>query len=188
MRLAPLVALLLAAPLAAQVPSPEQQIAGAVSAAPESARPGATVHGWTNYHRPTVLRQGTGDMVCLADDPADTQWHVACYHKDLEPFMSRGRELTQAGRSRGEIDSIRLAEIQAGTLKFPDGPRALYNLYAPADSVDQTTGLPRNPGRLDIVYLPYATPESTGLPARPQEGRTWLMYPGKPWAHVMIMR
>jgi len=175
-------------PLSAQVPAAEIQIAGAVSAAPDFLRANATVLGYSNYHRPALLRQGGNEMICLADDPSETRWHVACYHKDLDPFMARGRELDAAGMSRSEIDSARLAEVQAGTLKMPDGPRMLYNLYAPADSVDAATGLARGPAALFVVYIPYATPESTGLSARPGGGLPWLMYPGKPWAHVMISK
>jgi hypothetical protein len=135
-----------------------------------------------------VLRAGTNEMICLADDPSETRWQVSCYHKDLEPFMRRGRELKDNGISRGAEDSVRQAEIQAGTLKMPDGPRMLYNLYAPADSVDQTTGLAHSPAGLQVVYIPYATPETTGLSARPGGGLPWLMYPGKPWAHIMISK
>jgi hypothetical protein len=172
------VALLLVSPLAAQVAAPDIQIAGAVSAAPEGLRGAATVIGYRNYHRM---------MICLADDPSAGSWHVACYHKDLEPFMARGRELEAAGMDRSAIDSIRLAEIKSGVLRMPDGPRMLYNLFAPADSVDASAGTARGPTRLQVVYIPYATPESTGLPARPADGLPWLMYPGKPWAHIMIM-
>jgi hypothetical protein len=179
---------ILAAPLAAQVPAADLQIAGAVSAAPEALRAGARVLGYRNYHRLEVLREGTNEMVCLADDPSESQWHVACYHKDLDPFMARGRELTAAGLGRGEVDSARLAEIQAGTLKMPDGPRALFNLYAPGDSVDAATGLAHNPASLQVVYVPYATTETTGLPTKPGDGLPWLMFPGKPWAHIMIMK
>ncbi len=172
----------------AQVPSPTAQIAGATSAAPESMRAGAAVLGYTGARTLELLRPGTNELICLADDPAEPRWQVSCYHKDLEPFMKRGRELKAAGVARGAEDSVRLAEITAGTLKMPDGPRVLYNLYAPADSVDNTTGLPRHPAAMQVVYIPYATPESTGLPDRPGSGLPWLMFPGKPWAHVMIMK
>jgi len=182
------VGLALGRTAAAQVPAPEIQIAGAVSAAPEALRSGAGVWGYRNYHKLEILRPATNEMVCIADDPSAASWHVACYHKDLEPFMRRGRELSEAGISRGAEDSVRSAEIQAGTLKMPDGPRMLYNLYAPADSVDASTGLARSPAGLQVIYVPYATPETTGLPARPGGGLPWLMYPGKPWAHIMIMR
>ncbi|HWA56178.1 MAG TPA: hypothetical protein VG692_02935 [Gemmatimonadales bacterium] len=171
----------------AQVPSAQAQIAGATSAAPETMRAGAAVLGYTSDRKLELLRPGTNDLICLADDPTDTRWQVSCYHKDLEPFMKRGRELKAAGVARGAEDSVRLAEIQAGKLKMPDGPRALFNLYAPMDSVDAATGLARHPTSMQVVYMPYATPESTGLPAAPGAGLPWLMYPGKPWAHVMIM-
>lgn len=174
--------------LAAQVPAPDIQIAGAVSAAPEAMRAGAAVLGYTNYHKLALLRPGSNEMICLADDPAEPRWQVSCYHQDLEPFMRRGRELKAAGVSRGAEDSVRLVEIQAGTLKMPDGPRMLYNLYAPADSVDATTGLAHSPAGLQVIYVPYATPESTGLSARPGAGLPWLMFPGQPWAHIMIMK
>ena len=180
--------LLAAGAVAAQVPAAEIQIAGAVSAAPAGLRDGAMVLGYRNYHRPVTLREGTNPMICLATDPSEKAWHVACYHKDLEPFMALGRELVAAGKSRGEVDSLRFAAIQAGTIKMPDGPRMLYNLYAPADSVDPATGLARGAAGLQVVYIPYATPESTGLSASPGGGLPWLMYPGKPWAHIMIMR
>ncbi len=174
-------------PLAAQVPAPEIQIAGATSAAPEAFRAEATVLGYDQAKRLVTLRRGTNDMICLADDPSESRWSVACYHKDLEPFMRRGRELTAAGYSRGQKDSIRLAEIEAHKLAMPDGPRMLYNLGAPADSVDATTGLAHGASGLPVIYIPYATAESTGLSARPGNGLPWIMYPGKPWAHIMIM-
>lgn len=171
----------------AQVPTPERQIAVAVSAAPEAMRAGATVMGYRNYHRLVVLRAGTNDMVCLADDPSIASFHVACYHHDLEPFMAMGRELETQGKTRQQIDSLRLAAVQSGAIKMPDGPRALYNLYSSADSVDTATGLARHPFGLQVVYIPYATEESTGLPTKPGGGLPWIMYAGKPWAHIMIV-
>lgn len=185
--LAALLAASVAAPLVAQVPAPELQIAGAVSAAPEALRAEATVLGYRNYHRLESLREGSNGMICVADDPSEARWHVACYHHDLDPFMRRGRELEAAGVSRGQVDSARMSEVQSGALKMPEGPRMLYNLYAPGDSLDQATGLARGTTRLEVVYIAYATTETTGLPTRPGGGLPWLMYPGKPWAHIMIM-
>jgi hypothetical protein len=187
------IALLLAAGAAlsrseagAQIPSAAVQISGAVSPLPESLRDGATVLGYTNYHHLVTLRQGNNEMICLADDPSQAMWHVACYHRDLEPFMARGRELRAEGRTRDQIDSVRLAEVQAGKLKMPDHPASLFQLYGSSDSVNAQTGVAAGAEPLYVIYLPYATSESTGLPTVPGGGRPWLMYPGKPWAHVMI--
>lgn len=82
------------APAAAlRVPPPETQIAAAVQAAPEDRRAAAAVLGYDPAGQLVTLRAGTNDLVCLADDPRDEAFSVACYHKDLEPFMARGREL-----------------------------------------------------------------------------------------------
>lgn len=180
--------LLLPAAAGAQVPSSEAQIAGATSAAPEALKAGATVLGYNSSNQLVTLRQGTNELICLADDPKDEKWQVSCYHKDLEPFMRRGRELKAQGIARGAEDSVRGAEIQAGKLKMPDGPRVLFNVYSPMDSVDKTSGLPKHPAGMQVIYIPYATTESTGIPDKPGAGLPWLMFPGKPWAHVMIMK
>ncbi|HUL69065.1 MAG TPA: hypothetical protein VLT17_02370 [Gemmatimonadales bacterium] len=179
-------ALLVGTTLAAQVPSTAVQISGAVSALPEALRDGATVLGYSNYHHMVTLREGTNAMICLADDPSQRDWHVACYHKDLEPFMARGRELRDQGANRARVDSVRLAEVQSGKLKMPDHPAALYSLFGSRDSVNAKTGVASGAEPLYVIYMAYATAEATGLPTLPGGGKPWLMYAGKPWAHVMI--
>jgi hypothetical protein len=166
-------------------PDPETQIAAAVRAAPPPMRDAATVLGYDDDMALTTLRKGDGTMVCLADDPAEDAFHVACYHEALEPFMRRGRELRRQGRSGAAVDSIRRAEIEDGTLAYPDRPTALYNLSGPAGAYDAAADTVRDGSRLRVLYVPYETAESTGLPTSP-EGGPWLMAPGKPWAHVMI--
>jgi hypothetical protein len=38
-----------------------------------------------------------------------------------------------------------------------------------------------------VVYIPYATPETTGIPLAPlSAGGPWLMDPGTHRAHIMI--
>ena len=38
-----------------------------------------------------------------------------------------------------------------------------------------------------VIYIPFATPESTGLPLAPSEpGMPWIMDPGTHRAHIMI--
>ena len=178
--------LLLACSVQAQSPpEPETQVDAAVRAAPAPMRDAATVLGYDDNMELTTLREGDGTMVCLADDPAEETFHVACYHEALEPFMRRGRELRRQGRSGAAVDSIRRAEIEDGTLAYPDRPTALYNLSGPAGAYDAAADTVRDGSRLRVLYVPYETAETTGLPTKP-EGGPWLMAPGKPWAHVMI--
>ena len=97
--------------VAAQAPA-AVRVAGAVAAAPDSMRPGATVVAWEDG-KTRVLRQGSNGLVCVADEPGNARVETACYHESLEPFMARGRELKAQKKTRAEIDSIRLADIKA---------------------------------------------------------------------------
>src|ERR1017187_10478463 len=101
---------------AAEVPSPQVQIAGAVLAAPAELRAGAAVLGFDGQGGRVKLREGTNEMICLAPDPAKTTFESDCYHKDLEPFMARGRELLAqkiTGAKRNEIPILaRLCALQ----------------------------------------------------------------------------
>lgn len=174
--------------VAAAAPSTpvDPEIGGAVAPLPEHLREGATVMGYRDGSL-VMLREGTNMLICLADNPDDDRFHSACYHKDLEPFMARGRALKAEGHERPAIDSIRQAEIEDGALPFPMEPRTLYSLFS-EHAFDPETGEVPEAGGLYVVYTPYATEESSGLSAQPARDRPWLMYSGKPWAHVMIGR
>lgn len=166
--------------------SAERQIAGAVLAAPDSMQSRASVLGWQGGEL-VEIRKGTNEIICLADDPATDRFQVACYQKSLEPFMARGRELHKLKLSHAQVDSARLADLKAGRWKMPTVPAALYNLVAPKDSIDSATGLPRGGNRWYVVYIPYATEATSGFTtAADGSGRPWLMYPGEPWAHLMV--
>jgi hypothetical protein len=179
---------LAAAPVAAQERTVDWQIAAAVLPLPDSMRAGAEVLGYRTPGGPLVqLRAGTNPMICLTDDPTAEGYAAHCYHASLAAFMARGRSLRAAGiTKRAAVDSARLAEIRAGTLKMPNGPAVLYSLYADSLNFDPFAGRPKNAGKLTSLYLPYATGASTGISEMPLNDQPWLMYGGKPWAHVMI--
>ena len=172
-------------PAAAPQP-PDVQIAAAVLAAPEDRRAGATVLGYDEKGAMVTLRKGTNDMVCLADDPKVAALSVACYHKDLEPFMARGRELTaQGGIDEKGRNNARWEEIKAGKLAMPREPRTLYVLTGA--SYDTATSKVIEPYLRFVIYMPFATAETTGLSTKPVPGGgPWLMNAGTPSAHVMI--
>ncbi len=177
--------LLVAQTVAAQAaPPPDVQIAAAVQAAPEDRRAAATVLGYDAAGALVTLRQGTNDIVCLADNPKDANFSVACYHKDLEPFMARGRELTSKGVSSKEREETRWKEIESGAIKMPREPRTLHVLTG--SGFDAAAGTVTDAYLRWVVYTPFATPETTGLPIRPVPGGPWLMFPGTPTAHIMI--
>lgn len=173
---------------AVQVAPPAQQIALAVLPAPAGFREASTVLGYRPDGQLVRLRLGDNGIICLADDPKEARFHASCYHASLEPFMARGREIrARYGNKRDLSDSLRLIDIRAGRIKMPANA-VLYQIFAADDSVNVATAAIKSPSYLDVVYMPGATTKSTGLTTDALRGTPWLMYPGKPWAHIMIVR
>jgi len=171
--------------LAAQAtPEPAQQIAAAVSALPEEERAGATVLGYDADGKLLTLRKGTGEMTCLGHNPKEKDFHVACYHNSMEPFMARGRALRASGVKDPEVDSVRFREVKQGKLAVPKGPSIMYQYFG--GSFDPATGTVSGAQLLYVVYIPFATSASTGLSAKPVRYAPWIMWPGTPKAHIMF--
>ena len=170
---------------AQNIPSADVQIKVALMAAPEESKAKAMVYGYSPKGDFIVLQKGDNELVCLADDPASAGINVSCYHKSLEPFMARGRELKKEGKKAQEIFDIREAEVNAGKLKMNTVPATL--VVFTADKYDEQTGEFINGYSRSVIYIPYATAESTGLPAKPTTpGMPWIMNPGTHRAHIMI--
>lgn len=169
------------------IPTAQAQINAAVMAAPADKRQQAMVYGYNENKEIVILRKGTNEMVCLADDPDSKGLNVACYHKDLDPFMSRGRELKKQGKGATEIFATREKEAKSGKLKMPKQPTTLFVFSASDENFKPETGEVKEGNLRYVVYIPYATSESTGLPISPEEpGMPWIMDPGTHGAHIMI--
>lgn len=173
-------------PAPMEIPAAAQQIAAAVLALPEVMRDGARVWGYQQDGIFAELRPGTGAMTCIADDPRDNRFHVACYANSMEPYMARGRELRAQGTRMPALDSVRKADVQANRIRMPTSA-SLYSLTGPAGSYDPATNTTRGANPLYVIYLPFATAESVGLPTRPvRAGQPWMMHAGEPGAHIML--
>jgi hypothetical protein len=168
----------------AGVPEPAVQIAGAVLAAPEERREGAAVLGYNDQGQLVTLREGKNDLICLASDPNKASFSVACYHRDLEPYMARGRELLAQKVTGNARNEIRWKEIAEGKLPLPREPRTLYVLSG--SGFDSASGKVADAYLRWVIYVPYATPESLGLSTKASDNAPWLMYPGTAGAHIMI--
>ncbi len=172
---------------AKEVPNKEGQIGAAVMAAPEDQRAEATVLGYDAQGKVVTLREGTNNMICLADNPNQNGFSVACYHQELEPFMARGRELKAQGKGPSEIFDIREEEAKAGKLKMPKEGSTLHVLSGKEGKYDPETNQVTGANYRYVVYIPFATAESTGLPLKPMvPGGPWIMDPGTHRAHIMI--
>jgi hypothetical protein len=167
--------------------SPDIQIKTALLAAPQEKKDNCTVLGYSTDKQLIVLKQGTNEMICLADNPDEPGFSVACYVKDLEPFMKRGRELRKQGISGQQLNDEREKEVNAGTLQMPKRPAALYVYSADEKDFEPATGEVKNGYLRYVIYIPYATAASTGLPEKPSApGMPWIMDAGKSRAHIMI--
>lgn len=163
------------------------QIKAATLAAPEELREGVMVYGYDENGELVVLREGTNNLICIADDPEKKGINISCYSKKLEPFMARGRQLTDEGKTEMQRREIRRQEAEAGDLILPDAPAMTYILSGTDENFDPETGELADGYFRYVIYIPYATAESTGLPEKPfAPGMPWIMDPGTHRAHIMI--
>ena len=169
---------------ASDIPSSNTQIAAAILAAPPELREGAAVLGYNAKSELVTLREGKNEMICLASDPAKSAFSAACYHRELEPYMARGRELLAQKVTGQARNDIRWKEVADGKLQLPREPRTLYVLTG--TGFDSAAGKVIDPYLRWVIYVPYATPQSTGLSTKASDGAPWLMSPGTAGAHIMI--
>jgi len=171
----------------AQIPSAEIQIKTALLSAPSDKRANAMVYGYNAKGEFVVLRKGSNEFVCIADDPKQKGISVSCYHKDLEPFMARGRALKAQGKTAEDIFKIREAEAKSGKLRMPKQAANLQVFTADEENYNAATGDITKGHYRYVVYIPWATAASTGLPTKPEApGMPWIMNPGTHRAHIMI--
>lgn len=155
----------------------------ATMAAPQNMRDSATVLVYDQSGNLDTLREGTNQLICIGDDPTADGFSVACYHRELEPFMARGRELRKEGKGFREIRKIRGKEIKSGKLPMPDKS----TLYVFTGEYDPATGEVSDGYLRYVIYIPFATSETTGLPDGPvSEGGPWIMDAGTHRAHIMV--
>lgn len=177
----------LAAQNTSQILPKEIQIKTASLAAPEDLREGVKVYGYDQNGEFVVLREGTNHLICIADDPSKEGINVSCYSDKLEPFMARGRQLIEEGKGEMEKRQIRRSEAESGELQLTDTPAMTYILSGTEENYNTSTGELKDGHFRYVIYIPYATTESTGLPDKPfAPGMPWLMDPGTHRAHIMI--
>ncbi|MEH6535319.1 MAG: hypothetical protein V7719_02925 [Psychroserpens sp.] len=164
----------------------EALIATALMAAPKESRSECKVIGYNMAGEFVTLREGDNEFIVLADNPNQDGFNAACYHKDLEPFMARGRALRAEGKTGQEIFAIREAEMKSGQLKITPGS-TLHIYFGAKTMFDFETSKVEGAQLRYVVYMPWSTSESTGLPEAPMApNHPWIMNPGTHRAHIMI--
>ncbi|WP_159947641.1 hypothetical protein [Polaribacter septentrionalilitoris] len=164
----------------------EALVATALLAAPEESRESCTVIGYNMAGEFVTFKKGNNEFIVLVDNPIQDGFNAACYHKDLEPFMARGRALKAEGKNRQEIFDIREAEMKSGKLKIATGS-TLHIYYGAKSMYNHETSKVEGAQLRYVVYMPWATAASTGLPETPiASNHPWIMNPGTHRAHIMI--
>ncbi|MEP2280948.1 hypothetical protein [Maribacter sp.] len=164
----------------------EDLITTALMAAPAESRATTKVIGYNMAGEFVTLKEGNSEYIVLADDPKKDGFNAACYHKDLEPFMARGRALRAEGKSAEEIFATREAEVKSGAIKITPGS-ALHIYYGPNSMYDAETSKVDGAKLRYVIYTPFATSASIGLPETPTApNHPWIMNPGTHRAHIMI--
>lgn len=163
--LASAIALLMAAPLAAQ----QSQIASAAQAAPASLSSEATVRDWDG----TVIREGSNGWTCLpdrADTPGEDPWCVNAPWLDLIDAL--------LSKERPTYDQVGIAYMLRG-----DTPVSNTDPYATrkTNDADWVSGL----GAHLMILVPDRDSFSS-LPTDPHNGGPWIMWPDTPYAHIMV--
>jgi hypothetical protein len=160
----------------------------AVSAAPDELKEGAAVYGYNDDGTLRLIREGTNELVCTADDPAREGFESACFQEGLLDYIARGRVLRAEGMDGQASVAKRKLEIEEGTLPFVTGQATQYIRYGENATYDEATGEVLNSQVRFVIYIPGATPESTGLPTAPMApGAPFIMDAGSFRAHIMIV-
>jgi len=170
-----------------EINTDEALVATALLAAPAESRESCTVIGYNMAGEFVTFKEGNNDFICLVDDVNKVGFNAACYHKSLEPFMARGRALRAEGKNRNEIFDIREEEIKSGKLSMGDPGATLHIYFGAKSTYDPATSKVDGAQWRYVVYLPFATAASTGLPEDPiAPNHPWIMDPGTHRAHIMI--
>lgn len=182
-----LLVLVLLIPSACAQPDPHV-IAQALSAAPEELAEGAAVYGYTEQGTLELVREGTNDLACMADHPERAGFESVCYHTSLYPYVARGLELRAEGMDGMATVARRGEEVEAGSLEWPDHDATMYIRFGEDAVYNQETMTVENSRVRYVIYTPYSTTATTGLPEQAMApGAPWLMDAGTFRAHIMIV-
>lgn len=164
----------LAVPAAAQ-DAPADRIAEATTAAPAAISAQATILDWPAEEggEMRTLREGSNGWTCLPDLPVTEGSDPMCLDDQWLRFM-------QAVMSRTDPDVER---VGVGYMLAPGGAwGSNTDPFATAETADNQWGF--DPPHMMIVVPDVAALE--GLPTTRDAGGPWVMFPGTPYAHIMI--
>jgi len=157
--------------------TPEAKIANAESAAPPDIARNATIMDWPAEEggEPTELRAGTNGWTCFPNTPA------AAGASGEDPMCLDGEWLKFAqawmGKTQPSVSSVGLGYMFRGDMGVSN-----IDPYATAETPD-------NQWVVSGPHIMIITPDAdalSALPTDPASGGPWVMWPGTPYAHIMV--
>lgn len=151
----------------------------ALIAAPASQRDQATVIKWKPDFTYETLRKGTNRLVCYdrSGFPLQQPFSVQCTSIANLDRVAQNLK-AQALGDRDKSEAMLQAMEKDGTRVKPEYGSMWHSVAGP----DRERARPHH----QMIAVPGATTESTGLPENPRQGGAWIMNAGTSTAHIMI--
>lgn len=154
---------------------------------PPELRASASIVSIDKTGKVTTLRERTGKMVCIADQPGDDVFDARCYRHDFIPYLYRSVQLGAEGLSEKQIEARIEKEIKAGTFRMKMTASAGYRMYGPISALTGNgTSWTSKMSRWQSIHIPRPTAEDMGLVTENKPPMPYVMSSGGLWAHVMI--
>ena len=141
----------------------------------------ASVVTYTSEGTLQIIRAGTNGFFCIADNPEDQRFSVACHPESMRPYLERHRRLSLT-ETRSVRDSLLTQEIQEGKIELAVGTLSRF-ISGP---INAETGVPDSVRVWSEIAVPFAGPEKTGLTTEDAGEAPWMMRPNHYGAHIMI--
>jgi len=151
----------------------------ALVAAPNSQRDQATVVKWKKDFTYDTLRKGTNQLVCYdrSGFPQQQPFSVQCTSLANLPRVAQNLKAEASGDRKASEAMLQEME-KAGTRIKPEYG-SMWHSVAGKDRASATR-------HHQMIAVPGATTQSTGLPENGRQGGAWIMNAGTSTAHVMM--
>ena len=153
----------------------------AVLPLPANLQSEASVVTYTSEGTLQIIRAGTNGFFCIADNPEDQRFSVACHPDSMRPYLERHRQLSLT-ETRSVRDSLLTEEIQEGKIELAVGTLSRF-ISGPLNA---ETGVPDSVRVWSEIAVPFAGAENTGLTLEDAGEAPWMMRPNHYGAHIMI--
>ncbi len=155
----------------------QAEVDRALLAAPAPLRDQATVIKWKADNTYDTLRKGTNRLVCYdrSGRPLHPAFSLECTSIGNLERAAQNLKLEAVG-DRAKANALLDAAEKDGTRAKPEFGSVWYHLEGP-DQASARTHM--------TIAVPFATPQSLGLPDNPRQGGVWIMNAGTSTAHLM---